>query len=236
MTPIDGEISRLVERYELPPDAAGPLAALVEALAREVDPPTTIREPTAVVERHLADAFEGLRVPGLASAARIADLGAGAGFPGLPLAVALPGARVDLVESQRRKCAVIERLADAAGLENARALPLRAEDLASGEGRAAYGAVTARAVAPLAVLVEYGAPLLTLGGVLVAWKGEPDEGEVTDGDEVAELVGLQPERPLAADPFPGARRTLYVYSKVKDTPEFLPRRAGMAVKRPLSAS
>ena len=100
------------------------------------------------------------RAGALAQCPRIADLGSGAGFPGLPLAIALPDSRVDLVESARRKCAVIDRLAAAAGVENARSLPLRVEELAAGDGRSAYDAVTARALAPLPVLVEYAAPLL----------------------------------------------------------------------------
>ena len=124
----------------------------------------------------MADSLSGLEVPSLAAARRIADLGAGAGFPGLVLAVALPTARVDLIESSRRKAAVIDRLIQAARIENARSVVARAEEWARlapslGGGREAYDAVTARAVASLPVLVEYAAPLLRVSGVLVAWKG-----------------------------------------------------------------
>jgi len=227
------EIERLAERYSLPAGAAASLASLAAALAREADPPTTIREPADVIDRHLADSLEGLRIPALAGADTIADLGSGAGFPGLPLAIALPGSRVDLVESQRRKCATIERLAAAAGASNARAVPARAEEWARAEGGGAYATVTARAVASLAVLVEYAAPLLRHGGVLVAWKGRPDPAEEEAAAAAAALVGMAPQATTTASPFPGAARSLYVYSKVKDTPGFVPRRAGMASKRPL---
>jgi 16S rRNA (guanine527-N7)-methyltransferase len=167
-------------------------------------------------------------VPELRSAARVADLGSGAGFPGLPLAVALPA--VDLVEATARKCEVISRLAEAAGLRNARAIASRVEEL----GRSDYPAVTARALAPLSVLVEYAAPLLNDEGVLVAWKGALDPGEWDAGSRAGARVGMELERELPVDPFPGARsRRLVVARKVAETPPELPRRPGMARKRPL---
>ena len=186
------------------------------------------------MELHVADSLSGLEVDALRRARRIADVGAGAGFPGLPLAVALPAAQVDLIESSRRKCAVIERLAAAAGAGNARAVPERAETWASGEGREVYDAVTARALAALPVLVEYAAPLLREGGTLVAWKGAPDSQEEKAGEEAAAVAGLKLAEVRRVKPFPAARdRHLHVYTKVSPTPPALPRRPGMAVKRPL---
>jgi len=90
-------------------------------------------------------------------------------------------------------------------------------------------------VAPLNVLVEYAAPLLRIGGTLVAWKGRPEADEVADGAAAARTVGLEMGEPIALRPRPGANhRTLYLYSKVEATPDRFPRRAGMARKRPLS--
>ena len=134
----------------------------------------------------MADSLSGLEVGELSSARRIADIGAGAGFPGLVLAIALPRAQVDLIESVGRKTAVMDRLIHAAELSNARSVTARAEDFARtpaalGGGREAYDAVTARAVGPLALLVEYAAPLLRVDGVLVAWKGAVDAREEADG-------------------------------------------------------
>ncbi|MGH2714871.1 MAG: 16S rRNA (guanine(527)-N(7))-methyltransferase RsmG [Thermoleophilaceae bacterium] len=196
-------------------------------------------EPSRAREVHVADSLSGLEVPDLARARRIADVGAGAGFPGLVLAVALPSARVDLIESAGRKAAVIDRLIQAARVENARSVVARAEEWARlavslGGGREAYDAVTARAVASLPVLVEYAAPLLRPSGVLVAWKGARDAGEEGLGKEAADEVGMALEDVLPVSPFPGARdRHLHVYRKVAPTPERFPRRAGMAAKRPL---
>jgi 16S rRNA (guanine527-N7)-methyltransferase len=97
--------------------------------------------------------------------------------------------------------------------------------------------VTARAVAPLAVLVEYAAPLLAVGGVLVAWKAAPEGREERDGDAAAAQLGLGPGRRVRLAPRVRAeRRSLYVYLKVRSTPNGYPRRPGMARKRPLRAS
>jgi 16S rRNA (guanine527-N7)-methyltransferase len=194
-----------------------------------------VRTPEAALDRHIADSLSGLAAEPLRSAAAIVDLGAGAGFPGLVLAVARPDAEVDLVEATARKCAVIERLAGVAGITNARAVPQRAEEWAAGEGSAAYDVATARAVAPLAVLLEYAAPLLAAGGALVAWKGRRDPVEEATAAAAAEALGMGPGEVLTVTPFAGAEnRHLHVYPKVAETPEKFPRRAGVARKRPLA--
>jgi 16S rRNA (guanine527-N7)-methyltransferase len=226
-------LDALAARHFLPPEAAESLSRLLSALAAESHPPTAIRDPDRALGVHVADSLSGLEVPELREASAIADVGSGAGFPGLVLAVALPAARVDLVESAGRKRAVIERLSTAAGAGNARAVTARAEEWAL-EAREAYDAVTARAVAPLAVLVEYASPLLRPGGVLVAWKGARGKAEEEAAARAAALAGLAPERVAPVTPFPGARRRhLHVYAKTGPTPDRLPRRPGAARKRPL---
>jgi 16S rRNA (guanine527-N7)-methyltransferase len=153
----------------------------------------------------------------------------------LALAIALPKAEVDLIESARRKCEVIDRLATAAGLRNTRSEPTRVEEWAADEGREAYDVVTARAVASLPVLVEYAAPLLHLGGSLVAWKGARDADEDAAGDAAAADVGLTLEEVRRVEPFPRAEnRHLHVFTKVRPTSDRFPRRPGMARKRPLA--
>jgi 16S rRNA (guanine527-N7)-methyltransferase len=205
-----------------------PFQALLGALAAEPDPPTTVSDP---VDEHVADSLSVLPflVP---PPARIADLGSGAGFPGLALAAALPGSRVTLVESQRRHAAVAERLARGAGLENVTIAVARVEEL----GRPCdFDLVTARALAALPVLVEYAAPLLRLGGRLVAWKGARDSAEESSGQAAASLVGLEPEAVVQVRPFPGAHsRHLHFFAKTGETPDGFPRRSGIARKRPLA--
>jgi 16S rRNA (guanine527-N7)-methyltransferase len=190
---------------------------------------------------HVADSLSGLEVGDLARAGRIADVGAGAGFPGLVLAIALPSSRVDLIESAGRKAAVIDRLIQAARVSNARSVVARAEDwarlpVALGGGKEGYDAVTARAVAALPVLVEYAAPLLRPSGVFVAWKGARDADEEAQGRRAADEVGMALEDVRRVEPFAGARdRHLHVYRKGAPTPDRFPRRAGMAAKRPLGS-
>jgi 16S rRNA (guanine527-N7)-methyltransferase len=224
----------IAARYGLDAEVAGRLALLLEGLAAEPDPPTTVREPGAAADVHIADSLAGLEVSALRAALRIADIGAGAGFPGLVLAAALPRARVDLIEAGRRKCELIERLAVRAGLP-VRAVPARAEEWGAADGEGAYDAVTARALGPLAVLAEYAAPLLRPGGALVAWKGARDRAEEAAGERAAEVLGLEAAQIVPVTPFANSRnRHLYVYLKVAETPTKFPRRAGMAAKRPLS--
>jgi 16S rRNA (guanine527-N7)-methyltransferase len=212
---------------------------LLAALAAEPDPHTAVIDPEAALEVHVADSLSGLQVPELASARRIADMGAGAGFPGLLLAIALPRAQVDLVESKGRKTAVIDRLIQAVELSNARSITARVEDFARvppamGGGREAYDAVTARALGPLALLVEYAAPLLRTDGVLVAWKGARDDAEERAGAAAAAQVGMAVKEVVPVTPYPTSEnRHLHVFRKIAPTPPGFPRRAGMARKRPL---
>lgn len=191
-------------------------------------------DPAEALKVHVADSLSGLEASPVKEASHIADIGAGAGFPGLALAIALPDAHVDLIESTAKKCEVITRLATAANLSNARAIPARAEEWAIMDGSEAYDAITARALSSLAVLAEYAAPLLREGGSLVAWKGARDPDEELAGAQAAEILGLTPRAPIPVRPFKGSReRHLYIYDKGSATPGRFPRRAGMAAKRPL---
>lgn len=182
---------------------------------------------------HVADSLTGLEVSDLREAGRIADVGAGAGFPGLVLAVALPGAEVDLVESIGRKCEFMRAAAAAAGISNARVLDARSEDLASAEGREAYDVVTARAVGRLSTLAELASPLLKPNGVLVAWKGKRDPEEEQQLERASAELAMAPEGILEVGERAGSRhRHLHVVRKAGPTPANLPRKSGIAKKRP----
>jgi 16S rRNA (guanine527-N7)-methyltransferase len=232
VTAVDDRLAELADRWGLPEAAPAQLKVVLDLVAAEPTSITTVRDPAEGVEVHVADSLAGLEVAALRGAERIADLGSGAGFPGLALAAALPAARVTLVESVGKKCDFLRRAADAAGLGNVEVVNARAEAWPAGLG--IHDAVTARALAPLNVLAEYAAPLLVAGGSLVAWKGKVDPTEEADGAGAATLLGLEARDPLAVDPFSGAEhRWLYVYLKVSPTPARYPRREGMARKRPL---
>ena len=232
MSTVDERIAELTDRYALGAGAAAGLEALLERLAADLHAPTTVREPERAVDEHIADSLVALELEQVRTAVNVLDLGAGAGFPGLPLAIALPRAEFVLVDSNARKCAFIERAIAAAAVRNAHAMHTRAEELAPGE----FDLVTARAVASLAVLAEYAAPLLALDGWLVAWRGRRDPDGERDAAAAAEVLGLEVHEPAHVQPFPGAEhRYLHLMLKVRDTPARFPRRPGIALKRPLGA-
>jgi 16S rRNA (guanine527-N7)-methyltransferase len=227
------ELDGLLGQYELPLDAADPLGCLLDLLAAP-EAPTSVHDPRKGMQVHIADSLAGLDVEDVRDAGVIADLGAGAGLPGLVLAAVLPQVRVVLVESAGRKCEFLRSAAAAMGLANVEVVWSRAEDWRDGIGRC--DVVCARALAALPVLCEYAAPLLREGGVLVAWKGSVSAEEAADASAAAEHLGLAVEPVRAVSPFPGSeRRTLHVVRKIAPTPAGFPRRAGMATKRPLTA-
>lgn len=234
---VSRRIEELLARYSLPSAAAASFAGLLALLKRDPLAPTTVREPSSAVDEHLADALVALELPQLSlpsAAVRIADLGAGAGFPGLPLAIARPGFAVTLLESNARKCAFISRAVKTTGAGNALVVNARAEEYRDEIGR--FDLVAARALGPPAVVTEYAAPLLRLGGVLVLWRGRRDPEAERAGARAAAIVGLEPAPPIRVHPFSGAQhRYLHLMSKVSPTPQRFPRRPGTARKRPLGA-
>jgi 16S rRNA (guanine527-N7)-methyltransferase len=193
---------------------------------------------SSVVDRrawkvHVADSLTGLEVAELLGAGRVADVGAGAGFPGLALAVTLPDARIDLVESVGRKCDFMSRAIEAAGIANATVLNTRSEDLAGADARDSYDVVTARAVGRLSTLAELASPLLKPNGVLIAWKGKRDPDEESQLESAAESLAMTPEQVLDVGDRAGSQhRHLHIIRKTGPTPTDLPRRPGIAKKRP----
>jgi len=216
----------------LDPAGREALGKILELLATERASVSSVVDERAW-QVHVADSLTGLEVPELRAARRIADVGAGAGFPGLALAVAVPEAHVDLIESVGRKCDFMRRAIDAAGIPNATVLNTRSEDWAAGEGREAYDAVAARAVGRLSTLAELASPLLKPNGVLIAWKGKRDPDEESQLERAAESLAMTPEQILdVGDRAGSTHRHLHVIRKTAPTPADLPRRPGIAKKRP----
>lgn len=163
----------------------------------------------------------------------MADLGSGAGVPGLPLAIARDELEASLVEAADRKCAFLRGVVEDLGLTRVAVLHTRAEELGA-QSPGAYDLVTVRAVASLAVVAEYAAPLLKPGGSVLVWRGARDAEAELEGHRAAAELGLSVSDPLAVFPYPGAqRRHLHLMSKVGETPARFPRRPGVAAKRPL---
>ncbi|HET6570692.1 MAG TPA: 16S rRNA (guanine(527)-N(7))-methyltransferase RsmG [Solirubrobacterales bacterium] len=209
------------------------ITRVLELLEGERASVSSVTDPDRAWRVHVRDSLTGLEVEGLRKARRIADIGSGAGFPGLVLAVALPAAQVDPIESVGRKCDFIQRAIEAAEISNATVRNARSEELAAGELRESYEAVTARAVGRLSTLAELASPLLRDGGVLVAWKGKRDPDEEQQLARASEQLAMHPEQILDVGDRAGSKhRHLHVIRKLGPTPAGLPRRPGMAKKRP----
>jgi 16S rRNA (guanine527-N7)-methyltransferase len=225
-------LATLAGRYGLDRTQMAQLGAILRGLQSDEHAPTTVRDAELAADVHLADSLSALEIEAVGAAGQIADIGSGAGFPGLALAVALPGAEVNLVESQRRKCEFLERVCLAAGVENARVVPARAEEWSDGISR--NDVVLARALAAQPVVLEYAAPLLRMGGTLLDWRGKRVLEEEGLAENAAGMLGLRRTALRRVVPFEGARdHHLHVFVKVAETPARFPRRAGVARKRPL---
>lgn len=229
----ESSIAALAGRWPMPSTAPEQLERLLDLVSSDGSAPTTVRARDRVLEDHLADSLVALDLHDVPwREAEIADLGAGAGFPGLPLAIALPGSHVSLVESNTRKCQFLARAVDTCELENVTVVRERAELWSDGLRRC--DVVVARALAALPVVAEYAAPLLRIGGALVAWRGRRDPSEEAAAARAAQILGLRPQEPIAVAPYPAAaHRHLHVLTKVSDTPARFPRRPGVARKHPL---
>jgi 16S rRNA (guanine527-N7)-methyltransferase len=225
-------LTELGERYGLGGDQLEQLAAILSELQSDGQAPTTVTEAPVAIDVHLADSLTALEIGEVADAGRIADIGSGAGFPGLALAVALPAAEVSLVESQGRKCRFLERTCAAASVGNARVVSARVEEWH--EGISHNDVVVARALAPQPVVLEYAAPLLNPGGILVDWRGRRGVDGEAFARRAAGVLGLRLREIRRTEPYEGAmHHHLHVYEKVAETPPRFPRRVGVARKRPL---
>lgn len=193
---------------------------------------TRITDPEDAAEKHFIDS---LTVAGfIDNCARVADVGCGAGFPALPLAIVRPDISIVPIDSTSKRIAFVKRAAEALGLENVFPLAARAEELGRKEGyRQSFDVVTARAVASLNVLSEYCLPLVKLKGKFIAMKANADE-ELEDAKKaIAALGGAVLGIERLSLPLSGAQRELVVIEKIKNTPPAYPRSGGVIAKRPL---
>lgn len=229
---MDEGVAALVTRYALPGQAGQKLLCLLELLVDAPLAPTTIKTHRRALDDHLADSLVALEEDAVRAAGAVLDLGSGAGLPGVPLAIALPDASITLLESAARKCQFLEAAVESCRVANAEVVHARAEGLEAGHGR--YDVVTARAVAPLPVTLEYAAPLLRVGGTVLVWRGRRDPQAERAANVAASELGLGTASIRPVRPYPGAQhRHLYAVEKVRDTPPQFPRRPGIALKRPL---
>ncbi|HQO96865.1 MAG TPA: 16S rRNA (guanine(527)-N(7))-methyltransferase RsmG [Anaerolineaceae bacterium] len=197
---------------------------------------TAIREPADIIRKHFLDsltctfAWREMEPP-----ASLIDIGTGAGFPGIPLKILMPGLRLTLVESIGKKADFCRHIVDTLQLENVEVITARAEEVgAQDTHREMYDAATARAVAQLNILAEYLLPLVRVGGFAIAQKGNTAPAESQQANRAITILGGV-IRPLILVMIPRVEeaRYLVVMKKIKPTPAAYPRRVGIPSRKPL---
>ncbi len=189
---------------------------------------TAITERQAVYEKHFADSLAASGL--LSNGATVCDVGCGAGFPSIPLAIVNSNVEFTLVDSLNKRVQFCKEVADMCSLSNVEVFHSRAEDFAK-QHRESYDVTTARAVAPLNVLLEYLAPLVKVGGKVIAYK--TDQSEVDSAKHCADILGLSFDKAISFQLPQGDNRCLLVYNKTKHTPLTYPRGGNLPRKKPL---
>jgi 16S rRNA (guanine527-N7)-methyltransferase len=196
---------------------------------------TAIRDAAGIRTKHFLDSFSCVLAWRANPPARLIDIGTGAGFPGIPLKIIYPNTQVTLVESVGKKAMFCQHIVRLLGLEKVEVIQARAEDLGQmREHREQYDWGVARAVANLRVLAEYLLPLVQVGGVMLAQKGDSGPAEVHAAESAINLLGGK-VRQLLPVTLPGVveERHLVIVDKVAATPPGYPRKPGAPAKKPL---
>ena len=200
---------------------------------------TAVTDEDEMIDRHYVDSLMALKEPGLIpESGRLIDVGTGAGFPGMPLALACPELQVTLMDAQQKRLTFLQAVMDELNVQNVTLVHRRAEDGAKDAVlREQFDVAVARAVAPLAVLSEYLLPFVKVGGQALCWKGPALQDELTQGRRAAFLLGGQAGEPIPCK-FPGRewQHQLLPIRKVAKTARQYPRKAGTPSKSPLGAN
>ena len=196
---------------------------------------TRITQPEEVVTKHYLDSFASAKLLSFRGGERVCDVGAGAGFPGIPLKILFPQIHLALLESQKKRVSFLKTVINELGLSDTDTLHGRAEELGQNVNyRETYDKVLARAVAPLTVLLELSLPLAAVGGLFIAYKGPKASEEVREAQKALEILGGEIELMEALKiPFQKEKRTIVIIGKNTKTPVKYPRRPGVPEKKPL---
>lgn len=177
-----------------------------------------------MVGRHLLDSLEVSRYPEFIGSKRIIDIGSGAGLPGIPLAIAYPDKEFLLLDARQKRIGFLNTCIDEIGLKNVVAVHGRVEDLGHGKERAKFDAAISRAFAELRIVLECSAPLLKVGGQLLAMKGEHAKDEIVAAGKAGDKLGFSSLNLVSRDgSFLPSGASIVLAKKIKATPNQYPR-------------
>jgi len=186
----------------------------------------------AEMERHVQDSLEGQAW--IKEGLEVVDIGSGAGFPGLVLAMTCPQARFTLIEADLKKSGFLEAVIKELGLKNVQVIRERVEKLGQDKRwREGYDLCTSRAVASVRILLEYGLPLVKPGGRLLMWKGINFRQELSEAHNALQTLGGEVEKVITYSLMSSDDRVIVAVKKVRATPDQYPRRIGVPAKKPL---
>ena len=201
---------------------------------------TRITEPEEFWEKHLWDSLRGIApkqifIPGIDRGKRIIDIGTGAGFPGLPMALIFPNSQVTLLDSTGKKIAFIETVLSALALNNVKTLLGRAEEIGQQyEHRQNYDVAVIRAVGNVSVCDEYSLPLVRKGGLAIIYRGSWSEAENESLETAVEQLGGAVELiEEFSTPLSNSTRHCLYLRKVTNTPISFPRGVGIPSQKPI---
>lgn len=196
---------------------------------------TAITEQQDVYLKHFYDSISAAFYIDFTQPLKVCDVGAGAGFPSLPMKICFPEMRVTIVDSLNKRISFLQHLSKELGLEHVEFVHARAEEFGQNpKYREAFDVVTARAVARLSVLAELCVPLLKVGGRFVAMKAASAQDELKDAKKALQTFGVEKADQFDFQlPVEESDRTIYVFNKTKTTPKKYPRKPGTPNKSPI---
>lgn len=193
---------------------------------------TAVTEPEQIVNMHFIDSLKGASLKEIKQGALCADVGTGAGFPGVPIAIVRPDITVALIDSLQKRLVFLDELKEKLNLTNVYTLHGRCEDIGRGELRQKFDCVFSRAVARLNVLAEYDVPLVKKEGYMLAWKGPQYEDEIKEAENAFKVLGVRMEN-VYLSKMEDMEHVIVSVKKISNTQQKYPRQAGMPKKKPL---
>ncbi len=196
---------------------------------------TAITDAPSVYLKHFYDSISAAFYIDLSGQKTICDVGAGAGFPSIPLKICFPDLEVTIVDSLNKRIGFLKTLADELQLKNVHFVHARAEDFGQNVAyREKFDIVTARAVARLSVLAELCVPLVKKGGIFISMKGAAAEDELVAAKKALSILGavIKEEHSFTL-PIENSERSIFIFDKEKNTPKKYPRKPGVPNKLPI---